>query len=49
MIHPIEKIILKLPDEPKSLRRTNTQMRKNQKVPENNNNELIVKNYPKNK
>ena len=53
-IHPTENIILKLRDEPKSLRaqyqvQNNTRIRKNQKVIENDNDELIVKDYPKNK
>ena len=53
-IHPFENIILKLRDEPKSLRaqyqvQNDTQIRKNQKVIKNDNNELIVKNYPKKK
>ena len=53
-IHPTEKIILRLRDEPKPLR-TQYQVqniigiRKNQKVIKNDNDELIVKNYPKNK
>ena len=51
-IHPTEKIILRLRDEPKSLRtqnqvQNNTQIRKNQKVIKNDNDELIVKIYPK--
>ena len=53
-IHPTENIILRLRDEPKSLRtqyqlQNETQIRRNQKVIENDNDELIVKNYPKNK
>ena len=53
-IHPTENIILKLWDEPKSLRiqyqvQNDTQIRKNQKVIKNENDELIVKNYPKKK
>ena len=52
--HPTENIILRLRDEPKSLRtqyqvQNETQIRKNQKVIRNDNNELIVNNYPKNK
>ena len=52
-IHPTENIILRLRDEPKSLRtqyqvQNNTQIRRNQKVVENNG-KLEVKNYPKNK
>ena len=53
-IHPTENIILRLRDEPKSLRtqyqvQNETQIRKNQKVIKNENEELVVKNYPKNK
>ena len=53
-IHPTENIILRLRDEPKSLRtqyqvQNETQIRKIQKVIKNDNNELIVENYPKNK
>ena len=53
-IHPTENIILRKRDEPKSLRaqyqvQNETQIRKNQKVIKNDNNELVVKNYPKNK
>ena len=53
-IHPTENIILRLRDEPKSLRtqyqvQNETQIRRNQKVVKNNNDELIVKDYPKNK
>ena len=53
-IHPTENIIIKLRNEPKSLRtqyqfQNETQIRKNQKVIKNDNDELIVKNYPKNK
>ena len=53
-IHPTENIILGLRDEPKSLRtqyqvQNETQIRKNQKVIKNDNDQLIVKNYPKNK
>ena len=52
-IHPTEDIILCKRDEPKSLRtqyqvQNETQIRKNQKVVENNG-KLEVKNYPKNK
>ena len=51
-IHPTEKIILRKRDEPKSLRtqyqvRSETQIRKRQKVIKNDNNEIIVKIYPK--
>ena len=53
-IHPTENIILRLRDEPKSLRtqyqvQNETHIRKNQKVIKNDNDELTVKNYPKNK
>ena len=53
-IHPTENIILRLRDEPKSLRtqyqaQNNTRIRKNQKIIKNDNDELIVKDYPKNK
>ena len=52
--HPTEKIILRKRDPPTSLRTQNqlqneTQIRKNQKVIKNDNDQLIVKNYPKNK
>ena len=51
-IHPTENILLHKGDEPKSLRtqyqlQNETQIRKSQKVFENDNNELLVKNYPK--
>ena len=53
-IHPIEKIILRLRDQPKSLRtqyqvQNKTQFRENQNVIRNDNDELEVKNYPKHK
>ena len=53
-IHPTENIILRKRDPPTSLRtqyqvQNDTQIRKNQKVIEDNNGELIVKNYPKKK
>ena len=53
-IHPTEKIILRKRDPPFSLRiqyqvQNETQIRKNQKVIENDNDELVVKNYRKNK
>ena len=53
-IHPTENINLRLRDEPKSLRtqyqvQNETQIRKNEKVIKNDNNQLVVKNYPKNK
>ena len=52
-IHPTENIILRLTDEPKSLRtqyqvQNETQIRKNQEVIKNDNNQLIVQNYPRN-
>ena len=52
-IHPTENFILRLRDEPESLRtqyqvKNETRIRINQKVVENNG-ELEVKNYPKNK
>ena len=53
-IHPTENIILQKRDPPISLRtqyqvQNETQIRRNQKVIKNDNDELIVKNYPKNK
>ena len=53
-IHPTENIILRKREQPQSLRtqyqvQNETQIRKNQKVVKNNNDELIVKSYPKNK
>ena len=53
-IHPTGNFVLGLRDEPESLRAQNhvqndTQIRKKQKVIENDNNELVVKNYPKTK
>ena len=53
-VHPTENILIRSRDPPKSLRtkyqvRNETQIRRNQKVIKNNNNELVVKNYPKNK
>ena len=52
--HPTEKKILRKGDPPISLRtqyqvQNNTQIRKNQKVIRNDNNQLEVKHYPKNK
>ena len=52
-IHPTENIILRKRDEPKSLRtqyqvQNETQIRRNQKVVKNED-QLIVKNYPRNK
>ena len=54
-IHPTENIILRLRDPPSSLRtqyhvQNETQIRKNhQKVIKNDNDQLVVKKYPKNK
>ena len=53
-IHPTENIILRKRDPPASLRtqyqvQNETQIRKNQKVIKNDNDQLVVKNYPKNK
>ena len=53
-IHPTENIILSKRDPPKSLRtqhqvKNQTQIRTNQKVIRNDDNQLIVKNYPQNK
>ena len=53
-IHPTENIILRKRDPPTSLRtqyqvQNETQIRRNQKVVKNDNDQLIVKNYPKNK
>ena len=53
-IHPTENIILRKQDPPTSLRtqyqvQNDTKVRKNQKVIRNDNDELIVKKYPKNK
>ena len=53
-IHPPENIILRQRDPPSSLRtqyqvQNETQIRKNQKVIKNDNDQLVVKNYPKNK
>ena len=52
-VHPTENNFLRKQDPPTSLRtkyqfQNETQIRKNQKVIKNDNNELIVKNYPKN-
>ena len=51
---PTEKFILQKRDPPKSLRtqyqvQNNTQIKKNQERTKNYNEELVVKNYPKNK
>ena len=53
-IHPTENIILQKSDPPISLRtqyqvQNETQIRRNQKVIKNDNDQLIVKNYPRNK
>ena len=53
-IHATENIILRKRDPPTSLRtqyqvQNETQIRRNQKVIKNDNDELVVKNYPKNK
>ena len=53
-IHPTENIILRKRDAPASLRtqyqvQNETEIRRNQKVIKNDNDQLIVKNYPKNK
>ena len=53
-IHPTENIILRKRDPPKSLTtqyqvKNNNKVRTNQKVIRNDDNQLIVKNYPKNK
>ena len=52
--HPSENSIIRLRKEPKSLRtqyqmQSNTQIRKNQDVIKNKNDESVVKNYPKTK
>ena len=53
-VHPTENIILRQRDPPQSLRTQNhvqndTLIRRNQKVIKNDNDELVVRNYPKNK
>ena len=53
-IHPTEIFILQKRDPPTSLRtqyqvQNETQIRRNQKVIKNDNDQLIVKNYPRNK
>ena len=53
-IHPTENIILRKRDPPKSLRtqyqvQNERQIRRNQKVIKNDDYQLVVKNYPKNK
>ena len=51
-IHPTENTIVRLRDEPKSLRtqyqvQNEAKIRRNQKVIKNDNDQLVVKNYPK--
>ena len=53
-IHPTENIILRKRDPPKTLRtqyqvQNDTQIRRNQKVIKNDNEQLVIKNYSKNK
>ena len=53
-IHPTENIVLWKQDPPTCLRtqyqfQNETQIRENQKVIKDDNNELVVRNYPKNK
>ena len=53
-IQPIENNILRKRDEPKSLRtqyqvKNETKIRRNQQIIKNDNDQLIVKNFPKNK
>ena len=53
-IHPTENITLRKRDPPTSLRtqyqvQNEARIRKNQKIIKNDSNELVVKNYPKNK
>ena len=53
-IHPNDNILLRKRGPPLSLRTQNqvqneTQIRRNQKIIKNENDQLIVKNYPKNK
>ena len=52
--HPTENIILRLRDPQSSLRtryqlQNETQIRRNQKLIKNDNDQLVVKNYPRNK
>ena len=52
LIHPTENFLLRLRDSPTSVRtqyrvQNDTQIRKNQKVVRNDNNELVAKNYLK--
>ena len=53
-IHPNENVILRKRDPPTSLRtqyqvQNETEIRRNQKVIKNDNDQLVVKNYPKTK
>ena len=53
-IHPTENIILRKRDPPTSLRtqyqvQNETQIRKNQKIIRNENNQFVVKNHPRKK
>ena len=53
-IHPTENIILRKREPPTSLRtqyqvQNQTKIRKNQKVIKNDNDQLVIKNFPKNK
>ena len=53
-IHPTENIILRKKDPPQSLKtqyqvQNETQIKRNQKAIENDNDQLVVKNCPKNK
>ena len=53
-LHPTERKLLRKRDPPQSLRtqyqvQNETQIRRNQKVIKNDNDQLVVKNYPKNK
>ena len=52
--HPTENVVLRLRDPPKSLRtqhqvQNGIQLRKSQKVNKNDNDQLVVQTYPKNK
>ena len=54
IFHPTEKIIIRIRDPPSSLRtqyqvQNETKKRRNQKTIKNDNDQLIVKNYPENK
>ena len=54
LIHPTENNILRKRGPPKSLRtqyqvQNETKIRRNQKIIKNDNDQLLVKNYPKNK